>query len=266
MVPPDEDPYRPPDGATPEPPARGPGLLTAILAVVFTGGGVIAAGLLVARHHGGPLAMLLAAQSSVLLVVACTLLAGWWTPAACGMGRPRPAHLLGAIGLAPALTVGACILGGLTCLLLGPPPPAVAKIEEVLGSVRQQYGWAVLAAVACIVPGIAEEALMRGIVLTGLRTRCSPGAAVVFAALAFACLHLSPWRFLPQLGLGLATGWLALRTGSCWPGAATHALFNLLALLVASGGPRGAPTAVLILVVAAPFGLFAARALLRTRT
>jgi len=49
---------------------------------------------------------------------------------------------------------------------------------------------------------------------------------VLVCALLFAALHFSPWRFLPQLSLGILLGWLTLRTGSCWPAAVGHAVHN----------------------------------------
>lgn len=151
------------------------------------------------------------------------------------MSRPPLRTLLIGLTLVPLILCIGLALFALVTFVLGPPPEDIKQIDVTLAAIRSAGGWGLLILLVCVLPGIVEEALMRGVVLSGLRRRFSAPAAVVATALLFAAMHGSPWRFMPQLALGLAAGWLAVRSGSCWPGAVTHATYN--AVVVASALP-----------------------------
>ena len=53
-------------------------------------------------------------------------------------------------------------------------------------------------------PAICEEALFRGPILRGLRTRFSALGAAVLTGLLFGLFHVSVWRLLPTAVLGFA--------------------------------------------------------------
>ena len=99
-------------------------------------------------------------------------------------------------------------------------------------------GWQ-LAALA-VVPAICEEWFFRGYLMSGLRTRLSPVQAVLASAALFGLFHvivrdmLFFERFLPSGFLGLMLGWLAVRTGSVWPGMLLHVLHNSFLLTLAA--------------------------------
>lgn len=97
-----------------------------------------------------------------------------------------------------------------------------------------------LAFVVLLAP-FAEECLMRGSVLAGLLVRLSPLLAVLLSAALFAVLHMDVRRLLPTLAVGLGAGLLYVRHRSAWPAVASHALHNLVLLVlayVAPGWPR----------------------------
>jgi ABC-2 type transport system permease protein/sodium transport system permease protein len=91
--------------------------------------------------------------------------------------------------------------------------------------------------VFALTPAVCEEILFRGFVLSSLH-RYSAAWAIFISAALFGLMHvltsnvLAVERFLPSTFMGLLLAWLALRTGSIWPGMMVHALHNGLLLTV----------------------------------
>ncbi len=87
-----------------------------------------------------------------------------------------------------------------------------------------------------VAPAVCEEFFFRGFLFQGLRDRLSGWGVVLTTALLFGLFHvatpsvLSPERFLPSTFMGLALGWVCLRTGSLLPGMLLHACHNGLLL------------------------------------
>jgi sodium transport system permease protein len=83
-----------------------------------------------------------------------------------------------------------------------------------------------------IVPAVFEELCFRGFLLGAIRQRTSPWAAIAITAVAFGLFHilvggtLAIERLVPSTLLGLALGWIAVRTGSVLPGMVFHILNN----------------------------------------
>lgn len=90
--------------------------------------------------------------------------------------------------------------------------------------------WMVLFVFA-LTPAICEEGMFRGFVLSALH-RYSMVWAIALSAILFGLMHvltsnvLAIERFLPSTFMGLILAWIALRTGSIWPGVVLHALHN----------------------------------------
>ena len=97
--------------------------------------------------------------------------------------------------------------------------------------------WMVLFVFA-LTPAICEEFLFRGFVLSAFH-RNSAAWAVVLSATMFGLMHvltsnvLAIERFLPTTFMGLILGFIAVRTGSIWPGMILHACHNGLLLSLA---------------------------------
>ena len=91
--------------------------------------------------------------------------------------------------------------------------------------------WMILVTSA-LAPALAEEFFFRGYVLSAFRNRIAPLRAVLYSALIFGLFHvingsvLSLERFFPTTLLGLALGFVAIRTHSLWPGVLLHAIHN----------------------------------------
>lgn len=141
--------------------------------------------------------------------------------------RPSLRSVLGAflIGLS-----GATAVAGITMRLLPPPDSLVEGLKEMLMVGDGQSLWLVLFLLA-VTPALCEEALFRGMILSGLR-RLGPGAAIGISALMFGLAHASIYRLLPTFFLGLALGYVAWRSRSIYCSMIVHALNNGLILIL----------------------------------
>lgn len=100
-----------------------------------------------------------------------------------------------------------------------------------------------------IVAPIFEEILFRGMVLSGLK-RFSASFALVFSALVFAFAHLNLYQGISVFGMGLAMGFMYLKSGSLQVPIFIHFVNNLIALLTDFVNPIfGIVIEVLILVL-----------------
>jgi membrane protease YdiL (CAAX protease family) len=87
-----------------------------------------------------------------------------------------------------------------------------------------------------VTPAICEEALFRGPILRGLRTRFSPLGASVLTGLLFGAYHASVWRFMPTALLGFALSAIALAADSIVPAMLAHFANNACLILLATVG------------------------------
>jgi uncharacterized protein len=95
---------------------------------------------------------------------------------------------------------------------------------------------AVLALTALVFAPVVEELFFRGLLLRSLQRRMSAPAAVAISALAFGLAHVvfdfGSGVVLPALvGLGMLSGYFAVRTGNLSRSILLHMGFNLLAVL-----------------------------------
>ena len=84
-----------------------------------------------------------------------------------------------------------------------------------------------------IVGPIAEEIFFRGFVLTGLMKRFGVTRSLLLSSLLFGIFHFDPGAIVPTFILGLALGWVYLKTGALWPAIFAHGLHNSLAIMLA---------------------------------
>ena len=146
--------------------------------------------------------------------------------------RPPPAALGWAalVGVAGFFAAGS--LMALTSLLL--PARWVELFDMAKLFARPPLERAALGVAAASLAPFCEEAAFRGWLLTALRTRHRPGAAIGLCAVFFALMHLDPVRFVALVGLGALYGWLAWRAGSLWPAVVAHAVNNALGVTIAT--------------------------------
>ena len=77
-----------------------------------------------------------------------------------------------------------------------------------------------------IMPGMMEELLFRGYVLTRLIERWGPLVGISVTTILFALFHVTPHAMVLAFILGIWLGILAWRTGSIWSGVICHAFIN----------------------------------------
>lgn len=154
------------------------------------------------------------------------------TPASLGLVRPQ------LLTLAGAALAGACTWYVSLRLAL-PILEAMQRQEQAERIARTVLGGGtavpLVLLASALVPGICEELLNRGMLLTALAARSGRVLAVIFTALLFAVMHIEPARMAATLVMGLAAGWLAAVSRSVWPAMMVHVVNNTAAILVDTG-------------------------------
>jgi membrane protease YdiL (CAAX protease family) len=110
---------------------------------------------------------------------------------------------------------------------LTPPDTAQKALDEAGDSI------VVTIVLVGILGPIAEEIFFRGYVLPGLVKRFGIGWSLLLSSLIFGLFHIDPGAIVPTFALGLALGWVYLKTGSIWPAMFAHGLHNTVAVLIA---------------------------------
>ncbi len=99
--------------------------------------------------------------------------------------------------------------------------PSSANIADVLISMI----------VIAVIPAIIEEVCVRGIVLQPLR-RYGDKFAILMSSIIFSLLHGNMEQIPYTLTAGLLLGYVAVATGSLWPGIIIHFINNLIAAVI----------------------------------
>lgn len=164
-------------------------------------------------------------------------------PAVIGLRMPEKRAWAAALLLLP---FAICLSAGLGAVQQQFAPPEALKqgteqVEQVIRGVREQGGVVLLIFCVAILPGMCEELLCRGTLLSGLRAGIGPIGGVVVSGFLFAVLHLSPWRFVPQFMLGIMLAVLVYRTRSILPGMLIHAGHNATLVLIELYGGKDLP-------------------------
>lgn len=141
----------------------------------------------------------------------------------------------------PLGTASAIALG----LLVLPLRELVDENQSVVDDLLDASGaeLAVLAIAAGILAPVFEELVFRGLLLSALRPLMRASWAIGVSALAFGAVHflggnaLGTLAVLPALvGIGLISGYLAVRSGNLSQSILLHVGFNLLAVVGALSG------------------------------
>jgi sodium transport system permease protein len=150
------------------------------------------------------------------------------------LARPIPwkqvaLALLLAVALNP---VGTALLEGIVEFL--PLPAGLVELARNLEATGG--GWelplGVVLLLMAVLPAVCEELAFRGFVLSGFRSRLSPGWAVVLSAVFFGLAHASALQqTISATLLGLVLGYIALKTSQITPCIAFHMGYNGLQLL-----------------------------------
>lgn len=111
--------------------------------------------------------------------------------------------------------------------VLVPPDTAKQALDEADGNIVATI------LLAGIIGPMAEEIFFRGFVLPGLVKKFGIIWALVISSVLFGLFHIDPGAIVPTFALGLALGWVYIKTGSIWPAIFAHGLHNTVAVLIA---------------------------------
>jgi sodium transport system permease protein len=138
-------------------------------------------------------------------------------------------------------TAGAILIGLSAWLVVGlvaewilpAPKEVVDKLRRIVAPPGGGRGTLVTLLLMALTPAICEEALFRGPILRGLRTRFSPAVTAVLTGLLFGIYHVDAWRLIPTALLGVALSGIALAADSIIPAMAAHFTNNACLILLA---------------------------------
>ncbi len=125
------------------------------------------------------------------------------------------------------------ILSGILGQLINyvfPVSEAYLQAFQNLVTVQENGLWFTIFVVG-VLPGICEEVMFRGFILSALRKK-GLWYGIILSAILFGSFHLDPFRFLPVTLLGIWLGYLAVRTNSLYVPILAHFAQNSLAILI----------------------------------
>jgi sodium transport system permease protein len=183
---------------------------------------------------------------SVLATTTLIMLIAFVAAPACLMAifftrRPFQTLLLRPPAFSAAIPVAALLAAALHPLLLWLNqgiawlyplnPLAAAKLGEIEAMFLSAPLWQALA-VICVAPAICEELAFRGFILSGLRQTGREWTAILTTSAVFGLAHGILQQSLGAAVIGVVIGFIAVKTGSLWPGVAYHTAHNGLSVCV----------------------------------
>ena len=103
-----------------------------------------------------------------------------------------------------------------------------------------------------LTPAICEELAFRGFILSGLRRMGHKWGAIVLTSVFFGLAHGILQQSLAACVVGIVIGYVAVKTGSLWPGVLYHFVHNSLSVLLARITPDLLESYPLLKLVFAP--------------
>lgn len=193
---------------------------------------------LVIAHH-----LLGLALTQILLILIPGLVLVFWLklPWRITLRLTAPKSLLAILGaaLTAPLTVAVAGLIGTLASQAIPGSKAFSKIMAQVMGLDSESVWLLLLVLG-VLPGICEELLFRGVILSCLPRNYSDKRRILVVGTLFGAFHMSLVRFAPTALLGYVLTWLALR-GSIIPCMVLHACHNMLSVMVALHYKDGSP-------------------------
>jgi sodium transport system permease protein len=177
----------------------------------------------------GEMGLLVSEVGLLLLPVLLFLRIGGFDPVeTLSLRLPRGRYLLAAFLVILGGTPVAWFLAWLQSFILPIPWEFLEEMSTfVQADSLPRLLW--LLVLIALTPAICEEAVFRGVLLAGTRTRMAPWRVVLLNGLVFGAFHLSfytAFRLLPTAWLGILLAWVVLRTRSIWLGALMHFVNN----------------------------------------
>lgn len=170
------------------------------------------------------------------LILAPALLAAWYAKLdfrkAFHLAPFRPMSLAGTVVLCLGAAGLAAWVGALQTKLFPESLKMLEGLKDYLDLQKSGIGLLPGLFVLALSPGVCEEMLFRGVLLSSFKRKLPAWAAVSLVALLFAVIHLNLFRLVPTFLLGLYLTFIVYRTGSIYLSMLAHALNNGLALVL----------------------------------
>lgn len=142
------------------------------------------------------------------------------------IARPSFAATIPAAGLLALLLHPAAMWLSKGIELLYPQSAAVKEqLDPILSLLGSEPLWQVLLLIA-VAPAICEELAFRGFILSGLRHLGHKWGAIVLASVFFGLTHFMLQQSLSACVVGIVIGYVAVKTGSIFPGMLYHIVHN----------------------------------------
>jgi len=143
---------------------------------------------------------------------------------------PRPATLPAAFLLAVALHPLVMLLGEWIQNLYPMGEDTLKALEPLMVAMREAPLLSVIVVVA-LAPAICEELAFRGFILSGMRHMGTKWGAIVISSVFFGLTHGLLQQSLAATAVGIVIGYVAVQTGSLFPGIVFHFTHNALSIL-----------------------------------
>ncbi|MFV1966766.1 MAG: ABC transporter permease subunit/CPBP intramembrane protease, partial [Pirellulaceae bacterium] len=150
---------------------------------------------------------------------------------------PRPAALPMAVLLAIAIHPAGVALAAGVRTLYPFGPDVLEQMGAISNLVNQAPSlWSILFVLA-LLPAFCEELAFRGFILSGLRHMGDKWAAILVSSIFFGAAHGILQQSLTACVLGMVIGYVAVQTGSIFPGLLMHLAYNGMSLALAWSMP-----------------------------
>jgi sodium transport system permease protein len=106
----------------------------------------------------------------------------------------------------------------------------IDELNKLMASGQKQPWWLMLIAIA-VLPAICEELAFRGFILSGFRHLGHKWRAIVLASIFFGVTHAIFQQSIVACLVGMMIGYIAVQTGSLFPGMIFHLVNNSYVLL-----------------------------------
>lgn len=111
-------------------------------------------------------------------------------------------------------------------------PEYFTRLQEVFALLTKDASVIVLFIGFAIVPGVCEELLFRGMLLSSFQRQMSETKSICITAVLFAVMHMNFPQFTFYVILGLILGLITVRTASIYPAIFAHIAHNGLAVIL----------------------------------
>lgn len=109
--------------------------------------------------------------------------------------------------------------------------PEMAEVNESLNRIVTSEPFPVRLLIIGIAPAVCEEAVHRGVVLSGFDRLRSVWPRIIIMGLLFGLFHTDIYRFIPTMVLGMAITYAMIKTENLWMPMLLHFLNNGISVL-----------------------------------